>query len=78
MKRATLAGLLLALSVCLLNVSCVMATEGLATDRADPLQPATLALLQGITCTPGNLCSRRGLRSTAKLSAEAGRGCWPR
>ncbi|WP_240620081.1 DUF2861 family protein [Aeromonas jandaei] len=24
-----------------------MATEGLATDRADPLQPATLALLQG-------------------------------
>ena len=25
----------------------VMATEGLATDRTDPLQPATLALLQG-------------------------------
>ncbi len=52
MKRATLAALLLALSVCLLNlgllnVSCVMATEGLATDRADPLQPPTLALLQG-------------------------------
>ena len=50
--HATLAGLLLALSVCLLNlgllnVSSVMATEGLATDRADPLQPATLALLQG-------------------------------
>ena len=37
MKRATLAGLLLALSA-----GCVM-----ATDRADPLQPATLALLQG-------------------------------
>lgn len=50
--HATRAGLLLALSVCLLNlgllnVSSVMATEGLATDRADPLQPATLALLQG-------------------------------
>ncbi len=37
MKRATLVGLLLALST-----GCVM-----ATDRADPLQPATLALLQG-------------------------------
>ncbi len=37
MKRATLAGLLLALSA-----GCVM-----ATDRTDPLQPATLALLQG-------------------------------
>lgn len=37
MKRATLVGLLLALSA-----GCVMATE-----RADPLQPATLALLQG-------------------------------
>ena len=37
MKRATLAALLLALSA-----GCVMATE-----RADPLQPATLALLQG-------------------------------
>ncbi|HDO1326978.1 TPA: DUF2861 family protein [Aeromonas veronii] len=37
MKRATLAGLLLALSA-----GCVMATE-----RAEPLQPATLALLQG-------------------------------
>lgn len=37
MKRATLAPLLLALSA-----GCVMATE-----RADPLQPATLALLQG-------------------------------
>ncbi len=47
MKRATLAGLLLALSGGLLNASSVMATEGLATDRADPLQPATLALLQG-------------------------------
>ncbi len=48
MKRATLAGLLLALSVGLLNASCVMATERLLeTERADPLQPATLALLQG-------------------------------
>ena len=47
MKRATLAGLLLALSDGLLNASSVMATEGLATDRTDPLQPATLALLQG-------------------------------
>ncbi|HHQ4747147.1 TPA: DUF2861 family protein [Aeromonas veronii] len=47
MKRATLAGLLLALSGGLLNASSVMATEGLATDRADPLQPAILALLQG-------------------------------
>ncbi|ELV7510024.1 DUF2861 family protein [Aeromonas veronii] len=47
MKRATLAGLLLALSGGLLNASCVMATEGLAPDRADPLQPPTLALLQG-------------------------------
>ena len=37
MKRATLAPLLLALSA-----GCVMATE-----RVDPLQPATLALLQG-------------------------------
>ncbi len=37
MKRATLVGLLLAL-----GAGCVMATE-----RADPLQPATLALLQG-------------------------------
>jgi hypothetical protein len=46
-KRATLAGLLLALSGGLLNASCVMATEGLAPDRADPLQPPTLALLQG-------------------------------
>ncbi len=48
MKRATLAGQLLALSVGLLNASCVMATERLLeTERADPLQPATLALLQG-------------------------------
>ncbi|MBL0590783.1 DUF2861 family protein [Aeromonas veronii] len=53
MKRATRAGLLLALSVGLLNlgllnVSSVMATERLLeADRADPLQPATLALLQG-------------------------------
>ena len=48
MKRATLAGLLLALSVGLLNASCVMATDRLLeTERADPLQPATLALLQG-------------------------------
>ncbi|MBL0625064.1 DUF2861 family protein [Aeromonas jandaei] len=48
MKRATQAGLLLALSVGLLNASCVMATERLLeTERADPLQPATLALLQG-------------------------------
>ncbi len=53
MKRATLAGQLLALSVgllslCLLNASCVMATDRLLeTERADPLQPATLALLQG-------------------------------
>ncbi len=47
MKRATRAGLLLALSVGLLNASCVMATERLLeTERADPLQPATLALLQ--------------------------------
>ncbi|HHQ4683627.1 TPA: DUF2861 family protein [Aeromonas veronii] len=47
MKRATRAALLLALSGGLLNASSVMATEGLATERADPLQPATLALLQG-------------------------------
>lgn len=53
MKRATRSGLLLALSVgllslCLLNASCVMATERLLeTERTDPLQPATLALLQG-------------------------------
>ncbi|MDX7807853.1 DUF2861 family protein [Aeromonas caviae] len=47
MKRATLAALLLALSGGLLNASSVMATEGLATERADSLQPATLALLQG-------------------------------
>ncbi|WED77573.1 DUF2861 family protein [Aeromonas allosaccharophila] len=48
MKRATRAGQLLALSVGLLNASCVMATERLQdTDRPDPLQPATLALLQG-------------------------------
>ncbi|HHQ4763176.1 DUF2861 family protein [Aeromonas veronii] len=47
MKRVTLAALLLALSGGLLNASSVMATEGLATDRADPLQPPTLALLQG-------------------------------
>lgn len=48
MKRSTLATLLLALSVGLLNASCVMATERLLeTERADPLQPATLALLQG-------------------------------
>ena len=53
MKRATLAALLLALSVGLLNlgllnVSSVMAAERLLeADRADPLQPATLALLQG-------------------------------
>lgn len=46
--HATRAGLLLALSVGLLNASCVMATGRLLeTDRADPLQPATLALLQG-------------------------------
>lgn len=38
----------MALSVGLLNASCVMATERLLeTERADPLQPATLALLQG-------------------------------
>lgn len=53
MKRATLAGLLLALSggllnLGLLNVSGVMATDRLLeTERPDPLQPATLALLQG-------------------------------
>ncbi len=53
MKRATLAALLLALScgflnLSLLNVSNVMATERLLeAKRADPLQPATLALLQG-------------------------------
>lgn len=53
MKRATLAGLLLALScgllnLGLLNVSSVMATEHfMETERTDPLQPATLALLQG-------------------------------
>ena len=53
MKRAMRAGLLLALSVGflnpgLLNVSSVMATERLLeAERADPLQPATLALLQG-------------------------------
>ena len=48
MKRATLAGLLLALSVGLLNAGSVMATDRLLeTERADPLQPATLALLQG-------------------------------
>lgn len=46
--HATRAELLLALSVGLLNASCVMATGRLLeTDRADPLQPATLALLQG-------------------------------
>ena len=45
MKRSTL---LLVLSVGLLNASSVMATERLLeTERADPLQPATLALLQG-------------------------------
>ncbi|WP_268012688.1 DUF2861 family protein [Aeromonas veronii] len=44
MKRATL----LALSVGLLNASGVMATDRLLeTEHADPLQPATLALLQG-------------------------------
>ncbi|MFQ1914142.1 DUF2861 family protein [Aeromonas jandaei] len=48
MKHATLTPLLLALSVGLLNASCVMATDRLLeTERADPLQPATLALLQG-------------------------------
>ncbi|MGL5846221.1 MAG: DUF2861 family protein [Aeromonas veronii] len=48
MKHTRLAGLLLVLSVGLLNASCVMATDRLLeTDRADPLQPATLALLQG-------------------------------
>ncbi|ANB54204.1 hypothetical protein WM43_16855 [Aeromonas veronii] len=53
MKHATLAGLLLALScgllnLGLLNVSSVMATEHfMETERTDPLQPATLALLQG-------------------------------
>lgn len=48
MKRSTLATLLLALSIGLLNASCVMATDRLLeTERADPLQPATLALLQG-------------------------------
>lgn len=51
--HATRAGQLLALSggllsLCLLNASCVMATERLQeTERDDPLQPATLALLQG-------------------------------
>lgn len=49
MKRATRAGLLLALSVGLLNAGSVIATDRLLeTDRADPLQPATLALLQGV------------------------------
>ncbi|QET79630.1 DUF2861 family protein [Aeromonas veronii] len=48
MKRATRAGLLLALSVGLLNAGSVIATDRLLeTERADPLQPATLALLQG-------------------------------
>ncbi|HDO1376972.1 TPA: DUF2861 family protein [Aeromonas veronii] len=72
MKRATLAGLLLALSVCLLNVSCVMATEGLATDRADPLQPATLALLQG-----DNLHAWQSLQQAwPALNSEAERRSW--
>ncbi|QNF17374.1 DUF2861 family protein [Aeromonas jandaei] len=45
MKRSTL---LLALSVGLLNAGSVMATDRLLeTERADSLQPATLALLQG-------------------------------
>ncbi|KZW95963.1 DUF2861 family protein [Aeromonas veronii] len=48
MKRTTLAALLLALSGGLLNAGSVMATERLLeTDRPDPLQPATLALLLG-------------------------------
>lgn len=48
MKRVTRAGLLLALSGGLLNAGSVIATERLLdTERADPLQPATLALLQG-------------------------------
>lgn len=48
MKHATLTPLLLALSVGLLNAGSVMATDRLLeTERADPLQPATLALLQG-------------------------------
>ncbi|OKP43564.1 hypothetical protein BJP24_16410 [Aeromonas allosaccharophila] len=48
MKHSTLATLLLALGVGLLNAGSVMATELLLeTERADPLQPATLALLQG-------------------------------
>ncbi|MGE6105954.1 DUF2861 family protein [Aeromonas veronii] len=48
MKRAMLAGLLLVLGVGLLNADSVMATERLLeTERPNPLQPATLALLQG-------------------------------
>ncbi|MGL4508053.1 MAG: DUF2861 family protein, partial [Aeromonas sobria] len=48
MNRTTLAGLLLVLSGGFLNVSSVMATERLLeTARTDPLQPATLAMLQG-------------------------------
>ncbi|CAJ1901914.1 hypothetical protein PEKONANI_03835 [Aeromonas jandaei] len=48
MKHTRLAGLLLVLSVGLLNAGSVIATDRLLeTDRADPLQPATLALLQG-------------------------------
>ncbi|WP_421301588.1 DUF2861 family protein [Aeromonas veronii] len=48
MKRATLAGLLLALSGALLNAGSVIATDRLLeTEHAYPLQPATLALLQG-------------------------------
>ncbi|ATL91438.1 hypothetical protein CK911_00425 [Aeromonas sp. CU5] len=48
MKRTTLAALLLVLGVGLINVSSVMATENSAiTAHVDPLQPATLALLQG-------------------------------
>lgn len=47
MKHVTLAGLLV-LGVGLLNAGSVMATERLLeTARTDPLQPATLAMLQG-------------------------------
>ena len=72
MNRTTLAGLLV-LGVDLLNAGSVMATDRLLeTARTDPLQPATLALLQG-----DNLHGWQSLlQAWPALNSDAERRSW--
>jgi hypothetical protein len=72
-KRATLAALLLVLGVGLLNAGSVMATDRLLeTERSDPLQPATLALLQG----DNRHAWQSLLRAWPALNSDAERRSW--